>query len=51
MNLRAHFRGPSASIDEQIESFAIDRVPAKQRWPIPAISRRWHRSHRSLLRR
>lgn len=38
MNLRAHFRGPSASIDEQIESFAIDRVPAKQRWPIPAIS-------------
>ena len=38
MNLRAHFRGPAASIDDQIESFAIERVPASQRWPIPAIS-------------
>jgi cytosine permease len=38
MNLRAHFRGPAASMDDQIESFAIERVPAGQRWPIPAIS-------------
>lgn len=38
MNLRAKFRGPAASIDDQIESFAIERVPATQRWPIPAIS-------------
>ena len=36
--IREQFRGPSASIDEQIESFAIERVPANQRWPIPAIS-------------
>jgi cytosine permease len=32
------FRGPATSIDDQIESFAIDRVPGNQRWPIPAIS-------------
>jgi cytosine permease len=38
MNLRDKFRGPTTSIDDQIESFAIDRVPAGQRWPIPAIS-------------
>jgi purine-cytosine permease-like protein len=38
MNLRASFRGPSVSIDDQIESFAIERVPATKRWPIPAIS-------------
>jgi cytosine permease len=38
MTLRAMFRGPATSIDDQIESFAIDRVPAAQRWPIPAIS-------------
>jgi purine-cytosine permease-like protein len=38
LSLRAKFRGPAASIDDQIESFAIDRVPASQRWPIPAIS-------------
>ena len=36
--IRNKFRGPAASIDEQIESFAIERVPASQRWPIPAIS-------------
>jgi purine-cytosine permease-like protein len=38
MNLRAKFRGPAASLDDQIESFAIERVPATHRWPIPAIS-------------
>jgi purine-cytosine permease-like protein len=32
------FRGPTTSIDDQIESYAIDRVPAGARWPIPAIS-------------
>ncbi|MGH3359470.1 MAG: purine-cytosine permease family protein [Nocardioidaceae bacterium] len=31
-------KGPDASIDDQIESYAIDRVPAEKRWPIPAIS-------------
>lgn len=38
MSLREKFRGPATSIDEQIESYAIERVPATQRWPIPAIS-------------
>jgi cytosine permease len=38
MSLRTRFRGPTTSIDEQIESYAIERVPATQRWPIPAIS-------------
>ena len=38
LDIRDKFRGPAASIDEQIESFAIERVPATQRWPIPAIS-------------
>jgi len=38
MSLREKFRGPATSIDEQIESYAIDRVPASKRWPIPAIS-------------
>lgn len=38
MSLRDRFRGPTTSIDEQIESYAIDRVPATKRWPIPAIS-------------
>jgi cytosine permease len=38
LDIRDKFRGPVASIDEQIESFAIERVPANQRWPIPAIS-------------
>ncbi|MFF5989115.1 purine-cytosine permease family protein [Prauserella flavalba] len=38
MSLREKFRGPTTSIDEQIESYAIDRVPASKRWPIPAIS-------------
>jgi purine-cytosine permease-like protein len=32
------FRGPTTSIDDQIESYAIDRVPSTARWPIPAIS-------------
>jgi hypothetical protein len=38
LDIRDKFRGPAASIDEQIESFAFERVPANQRWPIPAIS-------------
>ncbi len=38
MSLRSAFRGPEASIDDQIESYAIDRVPDNKRWPIPAIS-------------
>lgn len=38
MSLRDRFRGPTTSIDEQIESYAIERVPASKRWPIPAIS-------------
>lgn len=38
MGILAKFRGPTTSIDDQIESFAIDRVPAGLRWPIPAIS-------------
>ncbi|MBO0872861.1 MAG: hypothetical protein J2P19_05665, partial [Pseudonocardia sp.] len=38
MGILEKFRGPATSIDDQIESFAIDRVPGNQRWPIPAIS-------------
>ena len=38
VDIRDMFRGPAASIDEQIESFAIEWGPANQRWPIPAIS-------------
>ncbi len=38
MALKEHFRGPTTSLDDQIESFATERVPAKLRWPIPAIS-------------
>jgi purine-cytosine permease-like protein len=38
MGILDKFRGPATSIDDQIESFAIDRVPGNQRWPIPAIS-------------
>lgn len=38
MSLMRSLRGPEASIDDQIESYAIDRVPAEKRWPIPAIS-------------
>ncbi len=38
MSIRAAFRGPEASLDDQIESYAIDRVPDDKRWPIPAIS-------------
>lgn len=38
MTVLDKFRGPTTSIDDQIESYAIDRVPARQRWPIPAIS-------------
>jgi cytosine permease len=36
--LRRHFRGPTTSLDDQVESFATERVPANLRWPIPAIS-------------
>ncbi|MGI8311913.1 purine-cytosine permease family protein [Saccharopolyspora hattusasensis] len=36
--LRRAFRGPEASIDDQIESYSTARVPSSQRWPIPAIS-------------
>ena len=38
MSLKAKLRGPATSIDDQVESFATDRVPTNQRWPIPAIS-------------
>lgn len=38
MTLLRQFRGPTTSLDDQIESFATERVPAKLRWPIPAIS-------------
>jgi len=38
MKLSEKFRGPATSLDDQIESFAIERVPAHQRWHIPAIS-------------
>lgn len=38
MSFMRSLRGPEASIDDQIESYAIDRVPADKRWSIPAIS-------------
>ena len=39
MTWTANFRGPTGtSIDDQIESYAIERVPARDRWHIPAIS-------------
>lgn len=38
MSIMKLFRGPEASIDDQIESYAIERVPAEKRWSIPAIS-------------
>lgn len=38
MSLQEQFRGPTTSLDDQIESFATQRVPANLRWPIPAIS-------------
>lgn len=38
MSLQAMFRGPTTSLDDQIESFATERVPGTLRWPIPAIS-------------
>jgi cytosine permease len=38
MSLQQMFRGPTTSLDDQIESFATERVPANLRWPIPAIS-------------
>lgn len=37
MALRGKFRGPTTSLDDQIESFAVERVPAHLRWHIPAI--------------
>lgn len=36
--LTSKFRGPATSIDDQIESYAIERVPDRERWFIPAIS-------------
>jgi cytosine permease len=38
MSVMKLFKGPEASIDDQIESYAIERVPADKRWSIPAIS-------------
>lgn len=38
MAVLERFRGPTTSLDDQIESFATERVPANLRWPIPAIS-------------
>lgn len=38
MSKRSAFRGPEASLDEQIESYSVERVPDDKRWPIPAIS-------------
>jgi cytosine permease len=37
-DLRSKFRGPATSIDDQVESYAIQRVPDRERWFIPAIS-------------
>ncbi|MBY4130193.1 allantoin permease [Rhodococcus fascians] len=37
MDLHKYFQGPEASLDEQIESYATQRVPATMRWPRPAI--------------
>ncbi|MGO4236931.1 purine-cytosine permease family protein [Pseudarthrobacter sp. YAF2] len=37
MNLRDALRGPDANLDEQIESYATQRVPADKRWPRLAI--------------
>jgi cytosine permease len=37
MNLKKHFHGPDASLDDQIQSYATRRVPATMRWPRPAI--------------
>ena len=38
MSFMEKFRGPATSLDDQIESFAVERVPAHLRWRIPAIS-------------
>lgn len=37
MSLRPSLKGPSTSIDDQMESYATERVPAGQRWPAFAI--------------
>src|SRR3954452_18175521 len=37
MSLKERFRGPATCLDDQIESFATERVPATQRGPTPAI--------------
>lgn len=37
MSLKDAFRGPSTSLDDQMESYATRRVPAEQRWPSLAI--------------
>lgn len=38
MSILSAFKGPEASLDEQIESYSVERVPPNRRWPIPAIS-------------
>lgn len=37
MSLSEYFKGPSASLDDQIESYATERVPDSARWRRPAI--------------
>nr|WP_157226507.1 cytosine permease [Gordonia soli] len=37
MSLSDYFKGPSASLDDQIESYATERVPDSARWRRPAI--------------
>lgn len=37
VSLADYFKGPSASLDDQIESYATERVPDTARWRRPAI--------------
>ncbi|BBY66854.1 purine-cytosine permease family protein [Mycolicibacterium helvum] len=37
MSFSNYFRGPTTSLDDQIESYATTRVPDSQRWRRPAI--------------
>ncbi|GAC67227.1 purine-cytosine permease family protein [Gordonia soli] len=37
VSLSDYFKGPSASLDDQIESYATERVPDSARWRRPAI--------------
>jgi len=37
MPVADHFKGPATSLDDQMESYAVDRVPTNQRWPSMAI--------------